>query len=157
MYILHNIYYTSQFPPPWSLHALYRKMSKSRILVMLKVMTKKIPFIQISVATNNCGIPSRSRVHSPGTLSAFPLTNPRYAVLSCTILLAYPTPKHLFFFFSRHQSTSSTNYPLSDCQYTPIPRQTWPNHRRTPLSIFSATSSQLPYLCIRDFSHSFDT
>ena len=48
------------------------------------------------MATHNCGISSRSRVHPSATPHAFPLTNTRHSLLSCTILASL-TSKLLFF------------------------------------------------------------
>ena len=103
---------------------------------------------------------------------AFPLTNPRYTLLSCTILLAYLTlnlsssssP-------SRYQSASSSAYPMNEFQHNllhtpskqscPSPSfphgQTIGEHLHQSFRLHLRHPAQLPYPYIRDFINSHDT
>ena len=112
--------------------------------------------LHIAVATANCGILSKSRVHPP----FIPPPKPRHSFLSCTILLACLTPKPLFFKQSFMVSIYLFHYlhteriPAYFPSYTllailsPSILSTCSNHRRTPSLIFSSTPFVTPLNCL---------
>ena len=94
------------------------------------------------------------------TPNAFTLTTLRHTLLSCTILLACLTSKPLFFKQSFKASihlflgVPTERLPAYSHTYILLAilslyiLSTWPNHGRTPSSIFSSTPFVTPHSCL---------